>query len=167
MACPEASRASHCVLLLIGPELVQRLGDEGVVDREDDGERRARARHGLDGVRIRHVVAAGAAVALGNRDAHQSDRRRLANERAWKLAGGVDVGRHRRHVGAGKRPGAIDECGLFGRERKVHQAPARRSNAARRRVAVAGSSSGSTRVSPTTDMKLVSPFHRGTTWMWR
>ncbi len=51
---------------------------------------------------------------------------------------------------------------LFGIEREVHRTRACR-NAARSRPAVAGSSSGSTRVSPTTDMKLVSPFQRGTT----
>jgi len=36
--------------------------------------------------------------------------------------------------------------------------------AIRRKVST--SSSGSTRVSPTVDMKLVSPGQRGTTWMW-
>ena len=33
------------------------------------------------------------------------------------------------------------------------------------RVAVDSSSSGRTRTLPITDMKLVSPFHRGTRWM--
>ena len=65
---------------------------------------------------------------------------------------------------AGERCSALDP--FYGRELgRGRPAASRRSASAARRSAA--SSSGSTRTSPTTDMKLVSPVHRGTTWMCR
>ena len=68
--------------LRLAAELGQRLGDERVVDGQDDGERRARLRHGFDRHGVRQVVASRAAGLLRNRHAHQAERGRLGHQRA-------------------------------------------------------------------------------------
>ena len=107
-------------LLLRGSELEERLGDERVVDGEADRHRGAGEGDGLDGERVRHVIAARAAFGRGNRHAHQPEASRLANQVARKRAAGVDRRGAWRDLRAGKRPRARDERLLFGGKGEVH-----------------------------------------------
>ena len=75
---PDASRRSHGLLLRVGPELRERLGDERVVHRGDHRDHRAGARQRLDGQRVADVVAARAAPLRRDGHAHQAQLRRRA-----------------------------------------------------------------------------------------
>ena len=63
--------AQPLLALLIAARVRNELGDERVGHRQRHGDRRARLRDRLDGERVAHVVAPGAAPRLRNRDAEQ------------------------------------------------------------------------------------------------
>jgi hypothetical protein len=168
-----ANRVAGCqapqpfLFLRGGAELGNRLGDERGVDRGDDRDDRAGPGEGLDRQRVSDVVPSAAAPLARDRRAKQAERRRLADQRTRELAGLIDPRRLRRDAVCGKPRDLLLECELVGVKVEGHWRWARRSKTGRSRSAVAGSSSGSTRVWPTIVMKLVSPFQRGTTWTCR
>jgi hypothetical protein len=149
------------VLLRVGTEAGDRLRDKRVVDRGNHRDNGAGVGERFDRERVADVVLAGAAPFAGDRHPHQSERRRFAHEIARERAAFVNHGCLRRHPLARKCLYYRLKRLLLFAELEFHGV--RRSNSGRRRAAVTGSSSGRTRVSPTTVMKLVSPFQRGTT----
>ena len=131
-------------------------------------------RHGLDRERVGHVVAArAAALRAGMVTPIRPSAAALATRSRGIRAGLVDMRAAARRRRARARTSRHARRRLPGQNRsarnpwlmRIDDTPGRTPRAAG--VAVAGSSSGSTRVSPTTVMKLVSPFQRGTTCMCR
>ena len=70
---PDASRGSHSCFCCVVAEEVDRHRPERRVRRDGDRHRRVDARQLLDRDRVRDGVGAGAAVLLGDRDAHQPE----------------------------------------------------------------------------------------------
>ena len=116
-------------------------------------------------------VRSRAAARSGDGDAHQPAGREDLDEITRKRALLVDAPCVRRNLLPRHPRDRLLELALFRREGKIHdeKLPCRAgpahsawANTGRSRSAVTVSSSGSTRVSPTTVMKFVSPFQRGT-----
>ena len=77
---PDARSGSHCALLLLVSEVVDRQRPERVVRRDGDRDRRIDARQLLDRDRVRERVGARAAVLLRDRHAHQPELGELGHQ---------------------------------------------------------------------------------------
>ena len=105
-------------------EVRDDLGDQGVVDGSDDGDRRARTRDGLDGEDVTHVIEAEASPLTRDRDAEQSPAGGVGNEIPWKPAGGVDFSGERRDPLPREGVHLVPEPFLIGCELEMHATPA-------------------------------------------
>ena len=117
MTRPEASGRSQRSFCSSDAEGEDRLGDERVVDREDDGQRRARARERFDRERRSvDVVEAGAAPLRRDRHPHQPELAAARDEVARKLVRLVDGLRHGGDLHLGETRDVIEERLLGGGE---------------------------------------------------
>jgi hypothetical protein len=87
-----AAQSRHpLLLLLLGPEQVDRLGSERGVGAERDRHRGVHARQLLDRERVGERVAPGAAVLLGKRDPHQVELAQAADDLVGEGVGAVEL----------------------------------------------------------------------------
>ena len=90
------------LLLLLGPEQVDRLRAERRVRAQRDRHRRVHARELLDRDRVGQRVAAASAVLLRERDAHQPELPELLDDRVRERLRAVQLLRDRSHLPLGE-----------------------------------------------------------------
>src|SRR5580693_1456143 len=146
---------------------MNRVAVERILDGEDDAGGSAGAGDFFDDDGVGDVIEAGAAFGFGDGDSGETEFGSFAKKFAREFSGLVVFAGEWFYFGLRKfTNGFLEEMLVFS-QREIHfTSPDVTFRYSRRRVYVVSRSSGRTRVSPTTVMKLESPNHRGRTWRW-
>ena len=107
--------------LLLGPEAEQRQGHGARVHGDRDADTRVAARELLDHEHVREEVGPGAAVLLGEADAHQPELGELREDVAREVVLAIPLGRVRLDLGADEVARERLDLLLLGRKLEVHQ----------------------------------------------
>src|SRR5580704_18030844 len=140
---------------------------EGILDGEDDAGGGAGAGDFFDDDGVGDVIEAGAAFGFGDGDSGEAEFGGFMETFAREFSGLVVFAGERLYLRFREfANGFLEELLVFGQSEIHFTSPDVTFRYSRRRVYVVSRSSGRTRVSPTTVMKLESPNHRGRTWRW-
>ena len=122
---PDARSGSHCPLLLLGAEVVDRQRAEGVVRGDGDRDRRVDPRQLLDRDRVRERVGARAAVLLRDRHPHQPELGELGDELVREALLAVELLGDRRDLLERELPHGVAEQLVLVLEIEVQREPLR------------------------------------------
>src|SRR5262249_35473484 len=106
--------------LLLGAEEENRHRPQRRMRRDGDRDRRVDAGQLLDGDRVRDGVGAGAAVLLGDRDAHEAELPELRDEVVGEPAFAIELLRHRSDAIPCERPDGVSDQLVLWSEVEVH-----------------------------------------------